>query len=165
MLTRSNVVSGGSTELGEAKTSAVKLYDTPSLSTPTSNNNNRRQTLRSSRDTFDYRSPPDFNFSTAALTPQTRPRKHIRNWDHSYTAQWYLNPLSNPHRGPRSLNNPYFVRLVANCSFPTQAQTPQQRRANEKFAKSENAKRGKPQSALKKTDLQKSPVGKIAVGQ
>ncbi|KAL2350712.1 hypothetical protein BJ546DRAFT_810067, partial [Cryomyces antarcticus] len=41
-----------------------------------------------------------------------------------------------------------------------QAQTPQQRRANEAFAKSEASKRGKPQSAVKKQEKQKSPISK-----
>ncbi|KAF4310142.1 hypothetical protein SLS57_000250 [Botryosphaeria dothidea] len=40
------------------------------------------------------------------------------------------------------------------------AQTPQQRLANERFAKSEAAKRGKPQTAVKKQEAQKSPISK-----
>ncbi|KAF2842701.1 hypothetical protein M501DRAFT_993447 [Patellaria atrata CBS 101060] len=41
------------------------------------------------------------------------------------------------------------------------AQTPQQRAANERFAKSESAKRGKPVTAVKKsTAVQKSPISK-----
>ncbi|KAK4952115.1 hypothetical protein LTR10_010035 [Elasticomyces elasticus] len=42
-------------------------------------------------------------------------------------------------------------------------QTPQQRRANAQFAKNEEAKRGKPQSALKKkveNKVEKLPVSK-----
>ncbi|CUS13773.1 unnamed protein product [Tuber aestivum] len=39
----------------------------------------------------------------------------------------------------------------------SQAQTPQQRRANEKFAKREEAKRGKPEKAIKKQTF-KSPI-------
>ncbi|KAH8698248.1 hypothetical protein BGW36DRAFT_142305 [Talaromyces proteolyticus] len=38
------------------------------------------------------------------------------------------------------------------------AQTPKQRRANEKYAKHEAAKRGKPETTLKKSQKQKSPV-------
>ncbi|KAK5122420.1 hypothetical protein LTR85_004004 [Meristemomyces frigidus] len=40
------------------------------------------------------------------------------------------------------------------------AQTPQQRRANEQFARAENAKRGKPQSDIKKKNEkpQKPPI-------
>ncbi|KAK7545491.1 hypothetical protein IWX50DRAFT_660407 [Phyllosticta citricarpa] len=40
------------------------------------------------------------------------------------------------------------------------AQTPQQRLANERFAKSEAAKRGKPAPVVKKQEVQKSPVSK-----
>jgi len=41
------------------------------------------------------------------------------------------------------------------------AQTPAQRRANAKFAKSEEEKRGKPQEALKKKNVeQRSPIPK-----
>ncbi|KAF2499467.1 hypothetical protein BU16DRAFT_523947 [Lophium mytilinum] len=43
------------------------------------------------------------------------------------------------------------------------AQTPQQRAANAKFAKSEAAKRGKPQSAIKHKQDYKSPIGKGAI--
>lgn len=43
-----------------------------------------------------------------------------------------------------------------------QAQTPQQRRANEQFAKTESAKRGKPVSAIKKKEKpEKAPINKI----
>jgi len=38
------------------------------------------------------------------------------------------------------------------------AQTPQQRRANAKYAKAEERKMGKPESLAKKKDKQKSPV-------
>jgi hypothetical protein len=37
-------------------------------------------------------------------------------------------------------------------------QTPRQKKANEKFAKQEAAKRGKPQTAVKKSTKPKSPV-------
>jgi len=45
------------------------------------------------------------------------------------------------------------------------AQTPQQRRANAKFAKAEEEKRGKPLAQQKKKELEKSPIslGWIAV--
>jgi len=54
-------------------------------------------------------------------------------------------------------------------SPPTQVQTPQQRRANEAFAKSEAAKRGKPQTEVERLAekkkaaklQQKSPVSKV----
>ncbi|OMP81334.1 hypothetical protein BK809_0002327 [Diplodia seriata] len=41
-----------------------------------------------------------------------------------------------------------------------QAQTPQQRLANERFAKSEASKRGKPQATIKKQEAHKSPISK-----
>ncbi|PGH01270.1 hypothetical protein GX51_05325 [Blastomyces parvus] len=40
----------------------------------------------------------------------------------------------------------------------TQVQTPQQRRANERFAKLEAAKRGKPEAVVKSKPKAKSPV-------
>jgi hypothetical protein len=44
-------------------------------------------------------------------------------------------------------------------AYAPQTQTPQQRRANARFAKSEEDKRGKPQSQLKgKREVQKSPI-------
>ncbi|KAK1061829.1 hypothetical protein LTR12_006369 [Friedmanniomyces endolithicus] len=44
------------------------------------------------------------------------------------------------------------------------AQTPQQRRANAQFAKSEEAKRGKPISALKKKTSEKVDKAPISKG-
>jgi len=48
-----------------------------------------------------------------------------------------------------------------------QAQTPQQRRANEAFAKSETRKRGKPtqETVVKKQAPQKSPVSPVWLGE
>jgi len=43
------------------------------------------------------------------------------------------------------------------------AQTPAQRRANEKHAKGVEKRMGKPESAIKKKDSKKSPVGIAAV--
>jgi hypothetical protein len=44
----------------------------------------------------------------------------------------------------------------------TQAQTPQQRQANARFAKAQEKKMGKPEQAIKKSfGPQKSPIGKI----
>ncbi|KAI5240981.1 hypothetical protein E4T42_08192 [Aureobasidium subglaciale] len=40
-------------------------------------------------------------------------------------------------------------------------QTPQQRRANEAFAKKQEVKRGKPEPVLKKSVPQKSPINKF----
>lgn len=48
--------------------------------------------------------------------------------------------------------------------LPSQAQTPQQRRANEAYAKSEAAKRGKPVSDIKKKQkVDKAPISPIWV--
>ncbi|KAK7522074.1 hypothetical protein IWZ03DRAFT_412239 [Phyllosticta citriasiana] len=44
--------------------------------------------------------------------------------------------------------------------FWQRAQTPQQRLANERFAKSEAAKRGKSAPVVKKQEVQKSPISK-----
>ncbi|KIW72094.1 hypothetical protein PV04_00314 [Phialophora macrospora] len=43
------------------------------------------------------------------------------------------------------------------------AQTPAQRRANEKHAKGVERRMGKPESAIKKKETKKSPVGMAAV--
>lgn len=71
-----------------------------------------------------------------------------------------LNSIQTTHRTrPQSNNTP-----------PKQVQTPQQRRANEAYAKSEAAKRGKPQTEVErimekkkasKAGAQKSPVSKV----
>jgi len=44
------------------------------------------------------------------------------------------------------------------------AQTPQQRKANQKFAKDLNAKMGKPSSEIKKKQDFKSPISPIWLG-
>ena len=57
------------------------------------------------------------------------------------------------------------TRNMVSCALPgvlnkltPQAQTPQQRRANDKYAKQEAAKRGKPQSATKPKEKFKPPI-------
>ncbi|PGH18751.1 hypothetical protein AJ79_00164 [Helicocarpus griseus UAMH5409] len=45
----------------------------------------------------------------------------------------------------------------------TQAQTPQQRRANERYAKQEATKRGRPETVIKAKPKQKSPVPIVSV--
>jgi hypothetical protein len=45
-----------------------------------------------------------------------------------------------------------------------QAQTPAQRKANAKFARSEEDKRGKPQALLKKKEAQKATISKGWIG-
>lgn len=53
---------------------------------------------------------------------------------------------------------------MADQTLGFQAQTPQQRRANEAYAKHEAAKRGRPTTDLKKKSVpQKSPISKTAV--
>jgi len=44
------------------------------------------------------------------------------------------------------------------------AQTPQQRKAKEKFKKSQDAKRGKPASEIKKKEDFKSPISPLWLG-
>jgi hypothetical protein len=76
---------------------------------------------------------------------------------------------STPHQPNRSKPST-FAFTTTNNSFSKQVQTPQQRRANEAFAKSEAAKRGKPQTEVErlaekkkaaKLQAQKSPVSKV----
>jgi hypothetical protein len=78
-----------------------------------------------------------------------------------------------PHSHPPTSHqtNPIqTTRTSTNIYIPQQVQTPQQRRANEAFAKSEAAKRGKPQTEVErlaekkkaaKLQAQKSPVSKV----
>ncbi|CAL8579689.1 hypothetical protein XPA_005423 [Xanthoria parietina] len=44
------------------------------------------------------------------------------------------------------------------------AQTPQQRKANERYARQEAAKRGRPEAATKDSKSAKSPVSPIWIG-
>lgn len=53
---------------------------------------------------------------------------------------------------------------LADTISSRQAQTPQQRLANERFAKSEASKRGKPQATIKKQEAHKSPISKGWIG-
>ncbi|KAJ9503924.1 hypothetical protein H2202_001063 [Exophiala xenobiotica] len=52
---------------------------------------------------------------------------------------------------------------LSSYSQPCQAQTPTQRRANEKHAKSVEKRMGKPETSFKKKETKKSPVGIAAV--
>ena len=45
-----------------------------------------------------------------------------------------------------------------------QAQTPQQRRANERYARQEAAKRGKPETAVKQKQKLSPPISPIWIG-
>jgi hypothetical protein len=55
-------------------------------------------------------------------------------------------------------------RGLSSYSQLCQAQTPTQRRANEKHAKSVEKRMGKPETSFKKKETKKSPVGIAAVG-
>ncbi|MCJ1386539.1 hypothetical protein MMC17_009665 [Xylographa soralifera] len=44
------------------------------------------------------------------------------------------------------------------------AQTPQQRKANERYARLESAKRGKPESAIKQKQKLKPPISPLWIG-
>ena len=54
------------------------------------------------------------------------------------------------------------MERIADCK---QAQTPQQRKANDKFKKAQDAKRGKPASEIKKKEEFKSPISPIWLGR
>lgn len=54
--------------------------------------------------------------------------------------------------------------LPLSSSLLAQAQTPQQRRANERYARQEAAKRGKPESAIKQKQKFKPPISPIWIG-
>ncbi|KAI5197970.1 hypothetical protein E4T38_07752 [Aureobasidium subglaciale] len=67
------------------------------------------------------------------------------------------------HNGILSIR-PSILRLQAShelTPIAKKVQTPQQRRANEAFAKKQEVKRGKPEPVLKKSVPQKSPINKF----
>lgn len=47
----------------------------------------------------------------------------------------------------------------------TQAQTPQQRRANDKYARQESTKRGKPEAVAKRKEKSSSPISPVWIGE
>ncbi|MCJ1241126.1 hypothetical protein MMC14_009130 [Varicellaria rhodocarpa] len=49
-------------------------------------------------------------------------------------------------------------------AHPAQAQTPQQRKANERYARQESSKRGKPESAIKQKQKFKPPISPVWIG-
>jgi len=55
-------------------------------------------------------------------------------------------------------------KTTADDGFETQAQTPEQRKRNAKFAKEQTAKRGKPASEIKKKQDFKSPISPFWLG-
>lgn len=57
----------------------------------------------------------------------------------------------------------YCRKAIRNSLAYLQAQTPAQRRANEKHARGVEKRMGKPETAYKKKDARKSPVGLAAV--
>lgn len=67
---------------------------------------------------------------------------------------------------PTSLSSFRHSDQQADLILPVQAQTPQQRRANAKFAKDQEARRGKSSEELKKKSkvVQKSPISPIWLG-
>ena len=50
-------------------------------------------------------------------------------------------------------------------AIDVQAQTPQQRKANERYAKQEAAKRGKPENALKQRQKFKPQISRLWIGK
>jgi hypothetical protein len=91
---------------------------------------------------------------------QSRPHTPLESATLQSILQYPSKPLQTVHVRVHNTNN----------SFSKQVQTPQQRRANEAFAKSEAAKRGKPQTEVErlaekkkaaKLQAQKSPVSKV----
>ena len=61
------------------------------------------------------------------------------------------------------LHNPVVPRTKP-CSYILQVQTPQQRRANEKFAKQETARRGKAEAPVKQKQKFKPPISPLWIG-
>ena len=56
------------------------------------------------------------------------------------------------------------ISFMFDWLFQTQAQTPQQRKANALYAKRESAKRGKPLAETKKGEVKKAPISKYWIG-
>lgn len=82
---------------------------------------------------------------------------------HSYPSELLSNRPSLWYYSPRRS----IVLLVGSLGVLTllQAQTPEQRMKNQKFAKENTARMGKPESAIKKKDKdQKSPISPIWLG-
>ncbi|KAI9848735.1 MAG: hypothetical protein M1837_006822 [Sclerophora amabilis] len=64
---------------------------------------------------------------------------------------------------PFTLATMRYLRAEAHALIQ-QAQTPTQRRANEKYARQESAKRGKPESVTKQKPKTKSPISPVWIG-
>ncbi|PMD34592.1 hypothetical protein L207DRAFT_588110 [Hyaloscypha variabilis F] len=64
-----------------------------------------------------------------------------------------------PNPWARSLDWDFLIIITT-----SPAQTPQQRKANDKFKKAQDAKRGKPASEIKKKEEFKSPISPIWLG-
>jgi len=67
-------------------------------------------------------------------------------------------------RIPPELSGPCKVLWESRPSQLNMAQTPQQRRANERYARQEAAKRGKPESAIKQKQKFSSSISPIWIG-
>jgi hypothetical protein len=105
------------------------------------------------------------NYPRTCATSRSLDRTPLSNLQ-LYNPPSFNAPPSQPNRSKQST----FAFTTTNNSFSKQVQTPQQRRANEAFAKSEAAKRGKPQTEVErlaekkkaaKLQAQKSPVSKV----
>ncbi|KAF2142095.1 uncharacterized protein K452DRAFT_318400 [Aplosporella prunicola CBS 121167] len=84
------------------------------------------------------------------IIPSTCPLGISANLDDARTT---LDPCSDATSTLPSLAVPFTTPRAS-------AQTPQQRLANERFAKSEANKRGKPVTVVKKQEVHKSPISK-----
>jgi hypothetical protein len=70
------------------------------------------------------------------------------------------------HLKAASTRKPVTRQPTPQLTFPKpQVQTPQQRRANAKYASINEKRMGKPEAAYKKKDVAKSPVSKVIVGK
>ena len=58
----------------------------------------------------------------------------------------------------------FYMGLELIHSSLLQAQTPQQRKANERYARQEAAKRGKPESVVKKKQKFNPPISSLWIG-
>ena len=75
--------------------------------------------------------------------------------------------LPNPPPSPKWYSSPLslFPSSKSLIFLPLQAQTPQQRKANERYARQEAAKRGKPESAVKHKQKWDPPISKVWIGK
>ena len=98
-----------------------------------------------------YSPPSPSRISTPQQLPFQNPYPTLPN--SPPTPKWYSSPLS------------LFPSSKSLIFLPTQAQTPQQRKANERYARQEAAKRGKPESAVKHKQKWDPPISKVWIGK